>query len=75
MNEEKIKEHEEKFPILRFFRYKHLPPRLQYICQMFYETGHLLVLRLPDGECARAERQVALRKLLEAKDAAVRAAL
>lgn len=55
--------------ILRWFRYEHLPEGLQRISRPFGDLAHLVVTTIPDGE----ERDVALRKLLEAKDAAVRA--
>jgi hypothetical protein len=57
-------------PIMKYFAWDHLPARLQIVSQPF---AHLAdeILRLPRS----AERTVALRKLLEAKDAAVRAAL
>jgi hypothetical protein len=58
-------------PILRFFKYEHLPDQLQTVSAWFHDLAHALVNALP--RCA--ERTVALRKLLEAKDAAVRAAL
>jgi hypothetical protein len=61
--------------IMRFFEYEHLPERLAKVSRPFCDLARSLVLpgkgRLPDCE----ERAVALRKLLEAKDAAVRAAL
>lgn len=57
--------------ILRFFEFAHLPDTLQGVSQPFYQMAHHLALELPDGE----EKAVALRKLLESKDAAVRAAL
>lgn len=58
-------------PILRFFHYSHLPPQLQSRSRPFCELARLIMNTLPRN----AERTVALRKLLEAKDAAVRAAL
>ena len=58
-------------PILQFFRYEHLPERLQEISQPFAELAHAVERNLPRNP----ERTVALRKLLEAKDAAVRAQL
>jgi hypothetical protein len=58
-------------PILQFFAYSHLPERLQAISAPFGEMADHLVTSLPRNP----ERTVALRKLLEAKDAAVRAAL
>jgi hypothetical protein len=57
--------------ILRYFTWEHLPPRLQVVSRPFAEMAGNLDMFLP--ECA--EKAVALRKLLEAKDAAVRAAL
>lgn len=61
-------EHE---PMLRWFRYEHLPPALQERSRPFGELAQHIVDTLPRNP----ERTVALRKLLEAKDAAVRAAL
>lgn len=58
-------------PILQFFRYNHLPPALQFISQPFGELANDIAVRLPRNP----ERTVALRKLLEAKDAAVRASI
>lgn len=61
--------------ILQFFAYEHLPPVLCEISRPFCELAKSIVD--PDGlNVARnPERTVALRKLLEAKDAAVRAAI
>lgn len=56
-------------PILRYFHYSHLPPFLQAASKPFCEIARHVVETLPRN----AERTVALRKLLEAKDAAVRA--
>lgn len=58
-------------PIMRHFRYSHLPPALQETSKHFSVLAHHLHDSLPRN----AERTVALRKLLEAKDAAVRAAI
>lgn len=58
-------------PILQFFAYQHLPPHLRPISQLFGGLVEELVLTLPRNP----ERSAALRKLLEAKDAAVRAAI
>lgn len=57
-------------PIMRFFTYKHLPVHLQEVSAPFGQLAEKL-MALPRN----AERSVALRKLLEAKDAAVRAAM
>lgn len=58
-------------PILWFFYYAHLPPKLQNTSEHFCGMARYIVNELPRN----AERTVALRKLLEAKDAAVRANL
>lgn len=57
--------------ILQFFAYDHLPERLQAVSRPFGELARSLVESLPRNP----ERSVALRKLLESKDAAVRALL
>jgi hypothetical protein len=56
-------------PILRYFHYAHLPAALQGASAPFCALAQHIVTNLPRN----AERTVALRKLLEAKDAAVRA--
>lgn len=58
-------------PITQFFAYAHLPPALQAISKPFGDLAGEVVKTLPRNP----ERTVALRKLLEAKDAAVRASL
>lgn len=58
-------------PILKYFEFSHLPRELQAVSQPFNELAHLMEVSLLSGP----EKSVALRKLLEAKDAAVRAAL
>jgi hypothetical protein len=58
-------------PIMKFFIYAHLPPHLQAVSRPFGELAEHLIATLPRN----AERSVALRKLLEGKDAAVRALL
>ena len=58
-------------PIMQFFAYAHLPEKLQAISKPFGELAQHVVTSLPRNP----ERTVALRKLLEAKDAAVRANL
>lgn len=58
-------------PILQFFAYAHLPAHLQEVSAPFGKLAAQLVADLPRNP----ERTVALRKLLEAKDAAVRARL
>lgn len=58
-------------PILRYFEYTHLPLDIKKVVREFHALAYGIEHNLPNGE----ERQVALRKLLEAKDAAIRAAL
>jgi hypothetical protein len=58
-------------PILHFFHYSHLPPMLQKTSKAFFLLAHHVVETVPRSP----ERTVALRKLLEGKDAAVRANL
>ena len=58
-------------PILQFFAWEHLPEGLQAVSKPFAHLAQTIVDALPRNP----ERTVALRKLLEAKDAAVRAAI
>lgn len=58
-------------PMLQWFGYAQLPPRLQAVSVEFYNLACKIVATAPRN----AERTVALRKLLEAKDCAVRAHL
>lgn len=55
--------------IEQFFAYEHLPPHLAAVSRPFGELARGIIGTLPRNP----ERTVALRKLLEAKDAAVRA--
>ena len=57
--------------ILKFFRCGHLPVELREVSERFGDLALHIAVELPKS----AERTVALRKLLESKDAAVRAAL
>ena len=58
-------------PILQFFKYEHLPAHLQAVSKPFGDMANDICNTLPRNP----ERTVALRKLLEAKDCAVRALL
>jgi len=58
-------------PIIRFFHYRHLPELLQKASYPFFNLAMHVISTLPRS----AERTAALRKLLEAKDCAVRAKL
>lgn len=55
--------------IMQFFAWAHLPPGLAHVSAFFGHLAEVLVQILPRNP----ERTVALRKLLEAKDAGVRA--
>jgi hypothetical protein len=57
--------------VLKFFSYAHLPAKLQEVSKPFCDLAQSVAERCPDN----LETTVALRKLLEAKDAAVRATL
>lgn len=57
--------------LLQYFTFEHLPEHLKEVSRPFGE----LALRMVEFVPGNPERTVALRKLLEAKDAAVRAAL
>jgi hypothetical protein len=59
------------YPILKFFAWTHLPPHLQEVSKPFGDLAVLMIETLP--RCA--ETAAGLRKLLEAKDCAVRAKL
>jgi hypothetical protein len=61
----------EDSPILRYFNTDHLPVELAAVARQFTDVAHLMQERLPTG----AEKSTCLRKLLEAKDCAVRASL
>ncbi len=57
--------------LLQFFEYGHLPPKLAAVSAPFCDLALTIVATLPRNP----ERTTALRKLLEAKDCAVRALL
>lgn len=56
---------------MKYFDYEHLPERLQVVSKPIGDLARQMVQDLPDND----EREVGLRKLLEAKDALVRSAL
>lgn len=58
-------------PILEYFKYEHLPPHLQEVSKPIGELAKEMNKALPNGP----EKSAGLRKLLEAKDCLVRAAL
>ena len=57
--------------LMQFFTYAHLPTHLQEVSKPFCDLAQTIIDTLPSNP----ERTVALRKLLEAKDCAVRAKL
>ena len=57
--------------ILQFFEFDHLPDRLKAVSRPFHDLAVDIATKVPRNP----ERTVALRKLLEAKDAAVRASI
>lgn len=59
--------------LLSHFAYSHLPADLQEISKQFYALAHAMASAL-EATNDPAEVTVGLRKLLEAKDACVRAA-
>ena len=56
--------------VFQFFTYEHLPPHLQEVSKPFAELAKQVAER---DKIGNPETTVALRKLLESKDAAVRA--
>ncbi len=58
-------------PMLQWFSYQHLPEHVQGVSRPFSEFAEWLCGEIEPG----AERTQALRKLLESKDAAIRAKL
>lgn len=58
-------------PTIRYFAYEHLPAELQHVSKPNGELARMPDTSLPDGP----EKSAGLRKLLEAKDCFVRAAL
>lgn len=57
--------------MMQFFQFRHLPDALQEASRPFCELAEHVIASYP----MNPERTVALRKLLEAKDAAVRSHL
>lgn len=62
---------EAEHPMWQFFAYSHLPAHLQEVSRPFGELADTIIKTLPRNP----EQSAALRKLLEAKDCAVRAKL
>jgi len=60
-----------EYPIMKYFEYKHLPEHLQKISKPIGELPNRMNAKIENS----AEKSAGLRKLLEAKDCLVRAAL
>lgn len=60
-----------KYPVLQYFVYNHLPAPLQEVSKPFHAVAWKMAKTLPYSP----ETSVALRKILEGKDAAVRSAV
>jgi len=56
---------------IKYFKYDHLPEKLQEVSKPVGDLAALMEETLPDGP----EKSAGMRKLLEAKDCFVRAAL
>jgi len=61
--------------LIKYFGYGHLPPELQQISKPFHDLAHQMLIYADADALNEREATVAMRKLLEAKDAAVRSAL
>ena len=57
--------------IMKYFKYEHLPEKLQEVSKPFCLLAENVDATVPDGP----EKSAGLRKILEAKDCVVRAAL
>ena len=58
-------------PSPNVWEYGHLPPRLRSVSKPFGDLANIIITNIPPS----TERSFSLRKLLEAKDCAVRASL
>lgn len=61
----------ESDPLIQFFAFEHLPPHLREISEPFGALADAIVAALPDNK----DRHKSLRRLLEAKDWAIRSRL
>lgn len=61
--------------LLRFFKYSHLPKHLQDVSKDFSELAHQMAFRCIKDDGDIGETMAGIRKLLESKDCAVRAAI
>lgn len=70
-NKEEVVAEQKGSPILKFFAYQHLPEHLKTVSAPFGDLALSIDALVPNS----AEKSAGLRKLLEAKDCVVRAAL
>lgn len=63
---------EQTYPVLKYFKYEHLPEPLKEVSKRISELAFSLADEFPEG---KPEVAAGLRKLLEAKDCFVRARL
>ena len=63
--------YEKQNPMMQFFDFSHLPANLREVSKSFHNLAVEIDAYLPNNP----EKTVALRKLLEAKDCAVRAVI
>ncbi len=66
--------HKQTYPIYQYFKYDHLPPHLQAMSKPFHNMATNM-LNTVGGSVKDDEIVIGLRKLLEAKDCFVRAAI
>lgn len=71
MSQQQLESQHVPNPIMQYFAYAHLPEHLKAVSQPIGELAEKMDRELPNG----AEKSAGLRKLLEAKDCLVRAAL
>lgn len=57
--------------LMQFFSYEHLPPKLQVVSKHFSDLARIVFNTCPDNP----ETTTSLRKILEAKDCAVRSTI
>ena len=68
VGDEPMQETQPQKAIMKYFGYKHLPADLAAVSQKFHDLAHWIC----ENTKSCPEQTVALRKLLESKDAAVR---
>jgi hypothetical protein len=69
--EDRLEEWSNTYPVLKYFKFTHLPEDLAMRSRRFAELALAMAFEMP----GHPETAAGLRKLLEAKDCCVRAAL